>query len=151
MNPLRTEPQRLQDIADRLAGYDPNALPVAQAQAFIAALVPTVQGIEQLALRSALGRVLAQPILSPLDVPSHDNSAMDGYALRGQDLRSDGPTELRIAGKGLAGQRFEGTAAPGECVRITTGAVMPAGLDTVVPQELATVVEDRVRVEPGVV
>ncbi|MFM8344351.1 MAG: gephyrin-like molybdotransferase Glp, partial [Betaproteobacteria bacterium] len=151
MNPLRTEPQRLQDIADRLAGYDPNALPVAQAQAFIAALVPTVQGIEQLALRSALGRVLAQPILSPLDVPSHDNSAMDGYALRGQDLRSDGPTELRIAGKGLAGQRFEGTAAPGECVRITTGAVMPAGLDTVVPQEFATVVEDRVRVEPGVV
>ncbi|MFM8930195.1 MAG: gephyrin-like molybdotransferase Glp [Betaproteobacteria bacterium] len=151
MNPLRTEPQRLQDIADRLAGYDPNALPVAQAQAFIAALVPTVQGVEQLALRSALGRVLAQPILSPLDVPSHDNSAMDGYALRGQDLRSDGPTELRIAGKGLAGQRFEGTAAPGECVRITTGAVMPAGLDTVVPQEFATVVEDRVRVEPGVV
>lgn len=151
MNPLRTEPQRLQDIADRLAGYDPNALAVAQAQAFIAALVPTVQGVEQLALRSALGRVLAQPILSPLDVPSHDNSAMDGYALRGQDLRSDGPTELKIAGKGLAGLQFEGTVAPGECIRITTGAVMPTGLDTVVPQEFATVVNGVVRVEPGVV
>ena len=131
MNPLRTEPQRLQDIADRLAGYDPNALAVAQAQAFIAALVPTVQGVEQLALRSALGRVLAQPILSPLDVPSHDNSAMDGYALRSADL----PGPWRVIGESAAGHPFAGTVGAGEAVRISTGAHVPAGADMVLLQE----------------
>src|SRR4051794_21540249 len=72
----------LQDIASCVAGYDPNALPVAQAQEFIARLVPKVEAVEMLALRSALGRVLARDIVSPIDVPTHDNSAMDGYALR---------------------------------------------------------------------
>ncbi len=146
-----TPPPQLQAIADSLAGYDPTSLPVAQAQAFISRLVHTVQGVEQLALRSALGRVLAEPVLSPIDVPSHDNSAMDGYALRGADLRSDGPTVLQIVGKGLAGAQFEGSAAPGQCVRITTGAVMPAGLDTVVPQEFTALRDGTVHIEPGVV
>ena len=68
------------------AGYDPKALPVAQAQEFLARLVPRVQAVERLALRSALGRVLARDIVSPIDVPAHDNSAMDGYALRGGEL-----------------------------------------------------------------
>ena len=144
-------PARLKDIADRLAGYDPSSLPVDRAQAFIAALVSTVQGVEHLALRSALGRVLAEPILSPLDVPAHDNSAMDGYALRSTDLKSDGLTELRVVGKVLAGAQFDGTVGPGECVRITTGAVMPKDLDTVVPQELATLVQGHVHIEAGVV
>ena len=151
MTPSPTAPARLKDIADRLAGYDPSSLPVERAQAFIAELVSPIEGVEHLALRSALGRVLAEPILSPLDVPAHDNSAMDGYALRGTDLNPEGPTDLRVVGKGLAGAQFVGAVGPGECVRITTGAVMPEGLDTVVPQELATVVQDRVRVEPGVV
>ncbi|MDO8376619.1 MAG: molybdopterin molybdenumtransferase MoeA, partial [Aquabacterium sp.] len=70
----------LDQIAAQVAGYDPNALPVAQAQDFIARLVPRVQAVEQLAIRSALGRVLAHDIVSPIDVPAHDNSAMDGYA-----------------------------------------------------------------------
>ena len=151
MTASTTAPARLQDIADRLAGYDPSSLPVERAQAFIAELVSPIEGVEHLALRSALGRVLAEPILSPLDVPAHDNSAMDGYALRGTDLNPEGPSELRVVGKGLAGAQFEGAVGPGECVRITTGAVMPEGLDTVVPQELATVVQDRVRIEAGVV
>ena len=125
----------LQDIASCIAGYDPNALPVAQAQEFIARLVPKVEAVEMLALRSALGRVLARDIVSPIDVPTHDNSAMDGYALRGAELSADAPTRLAVAGTGLAGQRFEGAVPPGHCVRITTGAVMPAGLDAVVPQE----------------
>ncbi len=141
----------LQAIADSLAGYDTSSLPVERAQAFISRLVPTVQGHEQLALRSALGRVLAEPVLSPIDVPSHDNSAMDGYALRGADLRSDGPTLLTVVGKGLAGAQFEGTVSVGQCVRITTGAVMPAGLDTVVPQEFTSLEGGQVRIEPGVV
>jgi molybdopterin molybdotransferase len=141
----------LQDIASCVAGYDPNALPVAQAQEFIARLVPKVEAVEMLALRSALGRVLARDIVSPIDVPTHDNSAMDGYALRGAELSADAPTRLAIAGTGLAGQQFQGVVPPGHCVRIMTGAVMPAGLDAVVPQEFTTLEDGRVVVPPNVV
>ncbi|HSN32912.1 MAG TPA: gephyrin-like molybdotransferase Glp, partial [Ideonella sp.] len=141
----------LQDIASCVAGYDPNALPVAQAQEFIARLVPRVEAVERLALRASLGRVLAADIVSPIDVPAHDNSAMDGYALRGAELASDAPTRLAVAGTGLAGQRFEGAVPPRHCVRIMTGAVMPSGLDTVVPQEFTTTDGDAVVVAPGVV
>src|SRR5574337_695730 len=129
----------LQSLAQGLQGYDPQALPVATAQAFIAGLVPTVQAVEKVPIRDALGRVLAEDLISPIDVPSHDNAAMDGFALRGADLDPAQPTRLRIAGSGLAGQPFAGEVPAGACVRITTGAVMPAGLDTVLPQELAAV------------
>ncbi len=141
----------LQEIAAQVAGYDANALPVAQAQEFIARLVPRVEGVEMLALRASLGRVLAQGIVSPFDVPAHDNSAMDGYALRGSELAADATTRFTRAGTGLAGQPFAGAVAPGECLRITTGALMPAGLDTVVPQEFVTVDGDAVLVPAGVV
>jgi molybdopterin molybdotransferase len=151
MNDAAAHRRTLREIADSLAGYDPMSLRVTQAQAFIAGLVPTVQGIEQLALRSTLGRVLAAPVHSPINVPAHDNSAMDGYALRGTDLRTDGPSEFAVVGKGLAGAKFEGVVDSGQCVRITTGAVMPEGLDTVVPQEFTTLHEGRVRIEAGVV
>ena len=135
----------LQEIASCLSGYDPNALPVEQAQAFIARLVPRVQAIEMLPLRAALGRVLARDIVSDFDVPSADNSAMDGYALRGTELAEHAPTELQIVGTGYAGAAFEGPPpGPGQCVRIMTGAVMPTGLDTVVPQEYARLLGDRV-------
>jgi molybdopterin molybdotransferase len=127
--------QTLEQIASCVAGYDPNALPVAQAQEFIARLVPRVTAIESIALRSSLGRVLARDIVSQIDVPAHDNSAMDGYALRGADLQASGDTVLRVAGTGFAGQNFSGIVPAGQCVRIMTGAVMPEGLDTVVPQE----------------
>ena len=152
MNTHASEPGlSLQSIADRVAGYDPTALRVDRAQAFIAQLVHPITGTEQLALRSALGRVLAQPVHSPIDVPSHDNSAMDGYALRGSEIEPDGSSEWVVAGAGLAGHRFEGEVPAGHCVRITTGAVMPAGLDTVVPQEFTSVHEGRVRIAAGAV
>jgi molybdopterin molybdotransferase len=142
----------LDQIASCVAGYDPNALPVAQAQEFIARLVPRVQAVESMALRSALGRVLARDVVSSIDVPAHDNSAMDGYALRGHELAIDGDSVLRIAGTGLAGQSFAGAVPPMHCVRIMTGAVMPAGLDTVVPQEFAKSDGDgAVRIPAGVV
>ncbi len=141
----------LQEIASCVSGYDPNALPVAQAQEFIARLVPRVEAVERLALRSALGRVLAHDIVSSFNVPAHDNSAMDGYALRGADLSSTGDTVLHAVGTGLAGQQFDGTVARGECVRIMTGAVMPAGLDTVVPQEFTRSDGARVTIPAGVV
>ncbi|MEP6739526.1 MAG: gephyrin-like molybdotransferase Glp [Caldimonas sp.] len=141
----------LQEIASCIAGYDPKALPVAQAREFIARLVPHVQAVEMLALRSALGRVLARDVISAIDVPAQDNSAMDGYALRGAELCANGESTFAVAGAGFAGGRFEGAVAERECVRIMTGAVMPAGLDTVVPQEFVKVEGDRVRVPAGVV
>ena len=143
-------PESLAAIASCLAGYDPNALPIETAREFIARLVPRVEAVEMLALRSALGRTLARDIVSAIDVPSHDNSAMDGYALRGLDLANDGATTLRLAGTGYAGAAFGGTPAPGECVRIMTGAVMPDGLDTVLPQEFASLTGDTVTLPPGV-
>ena len=125
----------LHQIGAEISGYDPTALPVAQAQQIIARLVPRVEAVEMLPLRSSLGRVLARDLTCPFNVPAHDNSAMDGYALRGSDLAADAPTRLALAGTGLAGQPFAGSVAPRHCLRITTGAVMPEGLDTVVPQE----------------
>ena len=115
--------------ADRLLRQRlrPERLPVEKAQEFIARLVPKVSAVESAALRSSLGRVLARDIVSPIDVPAHDNSAMDGYALRGSELAASGDTVLAIAGTGFAGQAFDGAVPPGHCVRIMTGAVMPDG------------------------
>jgi molybdopterin molybdotransferase len=145
-----TEPT-LHQIAERLAGYDPRALPVASAQAIIAAAVPRVQAVEKRALRDALGRVLAHDIVSAIDVPAHDNSAMDGFALRAADLRSDGPSRLKVAGRALAGEPHTGAVHDGSCLRITTGAVMPRGLDTIVPQEFCRDDGDIIEVPAGVV
>ena len=141
----------LADIASCLSGYDPNALPVAQAQAFIARLVPRVDAVESLAIRSALGRVLARDIVSPINVPASDNSAMDGYALRGSDLLVDAPTALDVVGTGFAGDPSPGEVLAGQCLRIMTGAVMPAGLDTVVPQEFVQDNDGKLVIPPGVV
>jgi molybdopterin molybdotransferase len=147
-----TQAQTLEQIASCVTGYDPNALPVAQAQEFIARLVPKVTAVEHVALRSALGRVLAHDIVSPIDVPAHDNSAMDGYALRGADLSASGDTLLpAAAGTGFAGQAYGAVVPPGHCVRIMTGAVMPAGLDTVVPQEFTKTEGAKVRIPAGIV
>ncbi|MES3013741.1 MAG: gephyrin-like molybdotransferase Glp [Pseudomonadota bacterium] len=147
-------PPSLQEIASCVNGYDPKSLPVAQAQEFIARLVPKVQAVEMLALRSALGRVLARDIVSPFNVPAHDNSAMDGYAFRGFDLAPDADTVLKVAGSAFAGQADladPASAARGQCVRIMTGAVMPDGLDTVVPQEFCRVDGDKVTIPAGIV
>ena len=142
----------LDQIASCVAGYDPLALPVAQAQDFIARLVPTVQAVESLALRSALGRVLAQDVRSPIDVPAHDNSAMDGFALRSVELLPGADTVIKVAGTALAGAPFSGAVLAGQGVRIMTGAVMPAGLDTVVPQEFTrTDTDGRIRIPAGTV
>ncbi len=146
-----TLPPSLEQIASCVSGYDPHALPVAAAQEFIARLVPRVTTVESVALRSSLGRVLARDIVSAIDVPSHDNSAMDGYALRGAELAASGDTQLQVAGTGFAGLAFDGAVPAGHCVRIMTGAVMPAGLDTVVPQEFTQVDGNTVRIRAGAV
>ena len=145
-------PPSLEQIASCVSGYDPKALTVDAAQAFIAQLVPHVDTVERVALRASLGRVLAHDIVSAINVPAHDNSAMDGYALRGSDLAASSDTLLRVVGTGFAGTAYAGAVAPGDCVRIMTGAVMPANLDTVVPQEFTKSEGDKVvRIPVGVV
>jgi len=129
---------RLADVASCLSAYDPDALPVRDAQRIIRDFVSPLRATEQVALRAALGRVLAADITSPIDVPAHDNSAMDGYALRGTDLSPDAEMRLRVIDTVYAGRTSGAVPGPGECVRIMTGGVMPAGCDSVVPQEFVT-------------
>ncbi|MCZ2440678.1 MAG: molybdopterin molybdotransferase MoeA [Burkholderiales bacterium] len=124
---------------------------VDEARAAIAAVLRPVEEVQELPLPQALSRVLATDLLSPIDVPPHDNSAMDGYAFDGAALREDEATELRLAGTAFAGAPWRGALAPGQCLRIMTGAVMPEGCDTVVPQELCRVQDERVTIAPGVI
>jgi molybdopterin molybdotransferase len=125
----------LSDVVSCLSDYDPNALPVAQAQQIIRQFVTPVDAVEKVALRAALDRVLATDIISPINVPAHDNSAMDGYALRSTDLGADSAVTLKIVGTAYAGRGYDGAVGRSECIRIMTGAVMPVECDTVVPQE----------------
>jgi molybdopterin molybdotransferase len=92
---------------------------------------------------------VAQDVVSPISVPPHDNSAMDGYALRSADLLNDRPCPLTVVGTAFAGAAWQGTVGAGECVRIMTGAIMPAGLDTVAPQELVKTAADTVHIPSG--
>lgn len=125
------------------------ALPVEEACARILDALPAAPAPRSLPLRSALGCVLAEDILATLDVPAHTNSAMDGYALHGDDLDAEGAARVRVIGSALAGKPFNGRVGPGECVQVMTGAVMPAGTDTVVMQEECTADGDLVRLQPG--
>ncbi|HET7728392.1 MAG TPA: gephyrin-like molybdotransferase Glp [Usitatibacter sp.] len=117
--------------------YDPNSMPVAKAREFIHRFLQPIGATLRVPIRSALGRVLAEDVLSPVDVPAHRNSAMDGWAMRGADLAADGETTLEEIGSSFAGRPFAGRVGPGQCVRIMTGGVVPAGADTVVMQERA--------------
>ncbi len=112
--------------------YDPNSMPVVKARQFIKQYLEPVAETEIVTLHESLGRVIAQDILSPANVPNYDNSAMDGYAFNAQDLNTP---SLKVIGTAFAGKAFTGTVASGECVRIMTGAAMPQGTDTVAVQE----------------
>lgn len=109
---------------------------VADAQARILARVDRVSPPEVLPIGDCLGRVLAEDVRAPLDVPPTDNSAVDGYAVRAADIPSSGRRELRVVGDLPAGLVYEATLGAGEALRIMTGAPMPAGADTVYPQEV---------------
>lgn len=129
-------------------GYDPESLSVEQARKLILGLVEPVAGTERLFVRNALGRVLAEDVLATANVPGHDNSAMDGYAVRFADLAAEGDTVLRLAGTAFAGRTFAGRVEAGQCVRIMTGGVIPEGADTVVIQEVVRAENDRIVVPP---
>jgi molybdopterin molybdotransferase len=146
---LVTQGSSLESVVSCVDGYDPNALPVAKVNEVVRAFVQPIQGFEQVAVRAALGRVLAEDIISPINVPAHDNSAMDGWALRSSDLLKDKEVTLTEIGSALAGAEFTGRPGPGECVRITTGAVMPYGCDTVIPMEIVKADGKRITIPAG--
>ena len=133
--------ESLQERVQKTPGYNARSLRKYIAQQLIEDSMQTVAGEDTEPLMSALGRVLVHDIISPIDVPPHDNSSMDGYAFRGQDLLPHAPMSLRNVGTILAGQADLPSVGPGQCVRIMTGGVMPAGCDTLVPQELVHLVE----------
>ena len=125
----------IKKAASCMDDYDPNSLDCDVAKQLILDGVEIIQGFERIAIRSALGRILAEDVHSPINVPSHTNSAMDGYAVRGQDLPADNVKAFKLIGTSLAGKPWQGKVEENECVRIMTGAVMPTGTDTVVMQE----------------
>jgi molybdopterin molybdotransferase len=145
-----TEPKTLRE-ASCADDYDPNSMPVDRAQALIRTYLAPVTATERVHIRQALHRVLAADVVSPFDVPGHDNSAMDGYAVRYADLGSAGETLLKRVGESFAGKPSTAAIGPGECVRIFTGGVMPRGADTVVMQERATEDPSGVRIARGAV
>ncbi|MET0541313.1 MAG: gephyrin-like molybdotransferase Glp [Variovorax sp.] len=130
---------RTADIAHAPAAHDAHAMRVDEVQACLARLVAplALTECETVPLHDALGRVLADDVVSPISVPPHDNSAMDGFAFDGAVLETTAPqVSLRLAGSARAGVPWHGALGRGEALRIMTGAVMPCGADTVVPQEL---------------
>jgi molybdopterin molybdotransferase len=139
----------VQSIVSCLDGYDPDVLAVDKAREAIRACLTPVADVERVAVRAALGRVLAERIVPAIDVPAHDNSAMDGYALRFSDLKPGADSALQEVGAAFAGRKFDGKVGAGQCVRVMTGAVMPAGADTVVIQEVVRAESGRIVVPAG--
>jgi molybdopterin molybdotransferase len=138
----------LLDTVSCLDGYDPNALRVDKARQAILSCLAQVKDVEAVQVRHALGRILAQEIVPRINVPAHDNTAMDGYAVRYSDLAA-AETRLEELGTALAGKPFKGKVGAGQCVRVMTGAVMPAGTDTVVIQEIVKTDGKTVVIPPG--
>ncbi len=122
-------------------------LSVEEAEQRIFSLLKPLDAAEYVDVRQALGRTLSRDVTSTVNVPPHTNSAMDGYAIRGEDILSEGSTELTSIGTAFAGKPFAGSISNGQCVRIMTGAKIPEGSDTVVMQELAEVSDDMICID----
>jgi molybdopterin molybdotransferase len=145
-----THPPSLADIAAQLEAYDPQALPANEVLNFLDHLVIPVHDSESVDIFAALGRITAQDVISPINVPPHDNSAMDGFAFDGAQLRDTQNLSLKVVGTALAGKAWTGAVHAGECVKIMTGAIMPKGLNTVVPQELCQIkTSDAIEIPAG--
>jgi molybdopterin molybdotransferase len=130
-------------IGDELMPFD-EGLKILKARAHV------VVGSETVTLAKALGRVLAEDIQSPLNVPPHDNSAVDGYAVNAADLSNVTETRLPVTARIAAGHLLGRRAEPGEAVQIFTGAPMPDGMDTVFMQEDVALDGDAVLLPPGI-
>ena len=122
----------------------PGLMPFEQAKNKLLSSVPVVTEVEDVNIENADGRVLATNVTSPLNVPAHNNSAMDGYALRDDSLSSssDNRTEFTLVGAAFAGAPFQGELENGQCIRIMTGAVVPDSANTVVMQENVASIEN---------
>jgi len=145
-----THPPSLADIAAQLEAYDPQALPANEVLNFLDHLVIPVHDSESVDIFAALGRITAQDVISPINVPPHDNSAMDGFAFDGAQLRDTQNLSLKVVGTALAGKAWTGAVHAGESVKIMTGAIMPKGLNTVVPQELCQIkTSDAIEIPAG--
>jgi len=123
---------------------------VGKALALLAERVEAVTGTEHVGLSDALGRVLAGDVVAPFDVPPHDNSAVDGYAVFFDDLKPEGSSLLPVTARVAAGHALDRPGRRGEAVRIFTGAPMPAGFDTVLMQEDCVAGEDTVSIPAGI-
>jgi molybdopterin molybdotransferase len=126
---------------------EPDILSVDAARRAILSQIKPIQDAEKLSLRDALNRVLADEIISSTNVPGHTNSAMDGYALSGADLPHSGSKSLLVTGTAFAGKPYSGLCQQGQCIRIMTGAAMPAGTDTVIMQEHVKRDDDRIIID----
>lgn len=115
--------------------YDDASLTTDAALGRMLSSVSTVFGNETVAVLDSLGRILASPIVSSIDVPSHRNSAMDGYAVRTQDLPEGDTRDLLVVGTAFAGKHYKGVVAENQAVRIMTGAVVPESTNVVIMQE----------------
>lgn len=130
--------------------FEPDAISVGQARNRIIDDINPLKATQKVNLRSSLNRYLAEEIISPIDVPSHINSAMDGYAIRGDDLPIRGHQIYKVIGTAYAGQPFQGSCEKGQAIRIMTGGVMPKGTDTVIMQEQVEVIDDQqIQLNPG--
>ena len=122
-------------LSDDCFAQDGGLLLLDDALALILSRLRPVTDIEMVPIGEAFGRILAQDLVAPIDVPPHDNSAVDGFAVFFDDLGSSSATRLAVGGRAIAGQGLDRSARRGEAIRIFTGAPMPAGMDTVVMQE----------------
>jgi molybdopterin molybdotransferase len=136
-------------LTDDCFAFNGPLLPVAEAEKLIGARVTPVSGQEVVPLRAALGRVLTADLIAPVNLPPFDNSAVDGYAVRGEDIDSTHERRLAIVDRVAAGHAATHAVKSGEAVRIFTGAPMPAGADTVFMQEDCRIEGDHVVVPPG--
>lgn len=127
----------------------PHSVPVETARELIAQLGEPIAQTESCPIELAADRILATDLYSPIDVPAHDNAAMDGFSMRAIDLNPLESTRLRIVGSALAGRPFNGLPAIGESIRIMTGAVIPQGHDTVVMHEICDLDEGVVTIPGG--
>ena len=119
-------------------------LPVNEALEKIFQEINPTEAVESVEVMAAFGRTLGEEIISPINVPSYDNSAMDGYAIQGADLPESGTVTLDVVGSSFAGTPFDGAMQAGQSIRIMTGAKIPDGADTVIMQEKATRESERV-------
>ncbi len=144
-----TKPDEIIPDPSCMDDFDPNSVRVEQALERMQAFIAPISDRVRVPVRDALWRVLADDVTAAINVPNHDNSAMDGYAVAGTDLPADGTTTLHVTGTSWAGKPFDGEVTSGNAVRIMTGGVIPAGADTIVIQEDCERDGDQLRIGAG--